>query len=285
MRGFAFVGTGKTTVAKIYAEILRDFGLLSKGDVVMKAASDFIGSVIGESGKNTTAILKQAEGSVLVIDEAYGLYGKDGKDPYKTQVIDTIVEQVQAVPGEDKCVVMLGYREEMEQMMRGSNPGLQRRFQLENAFQFEDYSNDELLEILKLKMKKAGVTADIEALMAAVDKLAVQRDTKPPFGNGGAVANLLSEALQRKAGRGAGTHPELIASDFAPPDEEAANDTNEAVLFKGLIGCDEIIEKLKEYKQTFVRAKEKGQDPLKKLSLNFRFVGAPGTHVILHCRS
>lgn len=65
--------TGKTTVAKMYAEILRDFGLLSKGKVLMKAASDFVGAVLGETQNNTRAILKEAEGCVLVIDEAYGL--------------------------------------------------------------------------------------------------------------------------------------------------------------------------------------------------------------------
>jgi SpoVK/Ycf46/Vps4 family AAA+-type ATPase len=267
-------GTGKTTVAQIYAEILRDFGLLSKGEVIMKAASDFIGNVLGESQRNTSAIIKSAEGCVLVIDEAYGLHGKD---PYKTAAIDTIVEQVQGVPGEDRAVVLLGYREQMETMLRESNPGLQRRFQLENAFQFDDYNNDELLQILKLKMKKQGVEAGTDALIAAVKYLAVLRDTKPPFGNGGAVANLLSEAVNRKAARGAGTSPELIAEDFAPVDESAAADTDEKVLFKGLIGCTEIIQELRIYRATFLAAREKGQDPLKQLSLNFRFVGAPGT--------
>lgn len=266
-------GTGKTTVAKIYGQILRDFGLLSKGDILLKAASDFIGSVLGESQKNALAILKQAEGSVLVIDEAYGLHGKD---PYKQSVIDTIVEQVQAVPGEDKCVVMLGYREQMETMLRESNPGLQRRFQLENAFQFDDFSNAELLEIMKLKMSKMDLEADADSLTAAIDALAVLRDTKPPFGNGGAVANLLSEAISRKAARKAGVDRKLIATDFAPPDNSGA-DLDEAVLFKGLIGCDEIINTLKGYKATVQYAKQKGQDPLQKLSLNFRFVGAPGT--------
>jgi AAA+ superfamily predicted ATPase len=267
-------GTGKTTVAKIYAEILRDFGLLSKGDVIMKAASDFIGSVLGESQKTASAIIKSAEGSVLVIDEAYGLHGKD---PYKTSVIDTIVEQVQGVPGEDKAVVLLGYREQMEIMLREANPGLQRRFQLENAFQFDDYNDNELNQILKFKMGKMGLEADADALSAAIKYLGVQRDTKPPFGNGGAVANLLSEAVNRKAARGAGTSPILIESDFAPVDEGAKYDTDEKVLFKGLIGCDEIVKKLLEFKATFKRAQDKGQDPLKKLSLNFRFVGAPGT--------
>jgi len=267
-------GTDKSTVAKLYAEILRDFGLLSKGDLVPRAASDFVGSALGESGKNTRTILKQAKGCVLVIDEAYGLHDK--RDPYKSQVIDTIVEQVQGAPGENQCVVLLGYEEEMKAMMREANSGLQRRFQLDNASYFDDYTDDELADILRLKMNELDVAADFESIMAAVKRLATQRDTQPHFGNGGAVANLLSEAIQRKAARNVGTHRQFMLSDLAPPDTDAENDTNDVILFKGLIGCHEIINTLKEYRETFIRARQRGQDPLKKCSLNFRFVGVPG---------
>lgn len=96
-------GTGKTTVAHLYAQILTEVGLLSKGEVVLKSSSDFIGSALGSSEANTRAILSQAEGCVLVIDKAYGLNPAGTgsaisvggtQDPYKTAVIDTIVEQV-----------------------------------------------------------------------------------------------------------------------------------------------------------------------------------------------
>ena len=80
--------TGKTTVAQIYGRILKDLGLLSKGDVIVKNPSDFTGGVLGESEQKTVAILDAAVGSVLVIDEAYGLFSTGVKDPYK--VSDTI---------------------------------------------------------------------------------------------------------------------------------------------------------------------------------------------------
>ena len=138
---------GKTTVAKLFAGILADLGLLSKGEVVLKTASDFVGSALGESEAKTRSILKASEGCVLVIDEAYSLSaaggvgsGGGGGDPYRTAVVDTLVEQVQNVPGEDRCVLLLGYRAEMEEFMRGTNPGLARRFALDNAFSFEDYT-------------------------------------------------------------------------------------------------------------------------------------------------
>jgi SpoVK/Ycf46/Vps4 family AAA+-type ATPase len=95
-------GTGKTTVAKLYAGILRDLGLLSKGDTMLKTASDFVGSVLGASESQTRAILQSTEGCVCVIDEAYGLHSSiggtgaslGGGDPYRTAVLDIIVEQV-----------------------------------------------------------------------------------------------------------------------------------------------------------------------------------------------
>lgn len=70
-------------------------------------------------------------GKVLIIDEAYMLYsGKEGgnvSDPYKTAVIDTIVAEVQSVPGEDRCVLLLGYKDQIETMFQNVNPGLSRR--------------------------------------------------------------------------------------------------------------------------------------------------------------
>ena len=77
---------GKTTVAAIYGRILRDLGLLSKGDVVVRNPSDFVGAALGESEQKTAAILDAAVGSVLVIDEAYGLFPSRGtKDPYRVR--------------------------------------------------------------------------------------------------------------------------------------------------------------------------------------------------------
>ncbi len=79
-------GTGKTTVASIYGKILKDLGLLSKGEVVVKTPADFIGSVLGESEKKTAAVLDTTVGCVLVIDEAYGLHARNGSGPYKVRV-------------------------------------------------------------------------------------------------------------------------------------------------------------------------------------------------------
>ncbi|KFH44801.1 Stage V sporulation protein K-like protein [Hapsidospora chrysogenum ATCC 11550] len=86
-------GTGKTTVAKIYGQILVDLGLLSNGEVVVKNPSDFVGGALGQSEQQTKGVLNASMGKVLVIDEAYGLYGGGTSDPYKTAVVDTIVAE------------------------------------------------------------------------------------------------------------------------------------------------------------------------------------------------
>lgn len=115
-------GTGKTTVSQIYGNLLKEMGLLSNGEVIVKNPSDFKGDVLGASEKSTRDILRNAEGKVLVIDEAYALCSysslNGNSDPYGTAVIDTLVEQVQSKPGDDRAIIMLGYRKEMKEMFK-----------------------------------------------------------------------------------------------------------------------------------------------------------------------
>ncbi len=84
-------------MAAIYGRILKALRYLSNGEVVMTVASDFMGDKVGESQTKTRALLEMSEGKVLFIDEAYALddqlYGK--------QVLDTLVEKVQATAGAD----------------------------------------------------------------------------------------------------------------------------------------------------------------------------------------
>ncbi|KAF5840889.1 P-loop containing nucleoside triphosphate hydrolase protein [Dunaliella salina] len=185
-------GTGKTTVANIYGGILRDLGLLSKGDVVVKNPSDFIGTVLGESERNTNAILEATLGSLLVIDEAYGLCSKGGGDVYKEAVIDTLVAKIQGLPGDDRCVLLLGYKQQMEDLLQGSNPGLARRFQMSAAWNFEDYSSEDLLHIMRAAARKNyGWQLPYESLRAGI-KVLDQERRRPNFGNAGSVNNLLA---------------------------------------------------------------------------------------------
>ena len=271
-------GTGKTTVAKLYGQILADLGLLSKGEVVYKCASDFVGDVLGSSEKITRAIIESAEGCVLVIDGAYALYsggkGPNGNnDPYKTAVIDTIVEQVQAKPGADIAVVMLGYKAEMENMLAKVNPGLSRRFQLENAFHFPDFDDGALIRIMMAKAREQEIGLSLAVAKRAVRTLAKAR-AKPNFGNAGAVDNILSQAISRMQVRG--DPGDLTIEDFAYSGDEPDESTLET-LFDDLIGCREVRETMAELRHTIVFSKAQGKAAGNSVSFNYLFLGSPGT--------
>eukprot|EP00834_Sanchytrium_tribonematis_P005090 NODE_287_length_10726_cov_0.240614.p1 type:complete len:1727 gc:universal NODE_287_length_10726_cov_0.240614:1929-7109(+) len=260
-------GTGKTTVGQLYGCILKDLGLLSNGDVVLKNPSDFIGDVIGASEKNTKAILDSSVGKVLVIDEAYGFYDKH--DPFKKAVIDTIVAEVQNVPGDDRCVLLLGYDDQMREMMNKSNPGLSRRFNMNNAFVFDDYNDIELMQILNLKLKQRDIVCSTQIQQVAVQVLSKQRNKKN-FGNGGAVESLISEALLRMSNRKA---EDLAEFDFDP--EFGKPKVSIQLLLDSMIGSENIKKSLTKYQKEYLVAEKTGRNP--EIPMAFRFVGPPGT--------
>ncbi|KAL6694498.1 P-loop containing nucleoside triphosphate hydrolase protein [Trichoderma pleuroticola] len=274
-------GTGKTTVAKLYGEILANLGLLSNGELVMKTPADFIGSHLGQSESQTKGILASTIGKVLVIDEAYGLYGGKGvTDPYKTSVVDTIVAEVQNVPGDDRCVILIGYQEQMEEMFQNVNPGLSRRFSVDTPFVFEDFDDDALRQVLDLKLKDSGFTTTGEGKTAALDVLIRERN-RPHFGNGGAVTNLLSKAMasyQKRSSAGRIKKSQLEAEDFDEDfDRSTRTETNVKQLFQDDIGREEIIQKLESIQSRVRQLKALGMDVKEEIPFNFLFRGPPGT--------
>ncbi|KAF2260255.1 P-loop containing nucleoside triphosphate hydrolase protein [Lojkania enalia] len=274
-------GTGKTSVAKLYGRILADIGLLSNGEVVVKNPSDFVGGALGQSEQNTKAILASTIGKVLIIDEAYMLAGSAPADPYKMAVIDTIVAEVQSTPGEDRCVLLLGYKDQMEEMFRDVNPGLARRFPLDSAFVFEDFTDSELRSILDLKLKDVGFKATDQGKQVAMDMLRRARN-RQNFGNAGEVDIVLDKAKalhQKHVSTGKSKYPDIFeAIDFDPDfdrGERAA--TNLPLLFQDVIGCDELIKQFHGYQTTAANMKALGMDPREQIPFNFLFKGPPGT--------
>ncbi|KAI9763908.1 MAG: hypothetical protein M1840_009020 [Geoglossum simile] len=282
-------GTGKTTVGKLYGQILADLGLLSNGEVVVKNPADFVGSVLGESESNTKAILATTVGKVLIIDEAYMLYSGGGgagnqSDTYKTAVIDTIVAEVQSVPGEDRCVLLLGYEDQIREMFQNVNPGLSRRFAIDNAFHFQDFTGTQLRQILDLKLKNQELEATDKAKDVAMDVLG-RACRRPNFGNAGEVENLLGMAKSRQQSRlfskpASERSADVIfePEDFDPNFNRGENATlNCRKLFEDVVGCDEIVRKLEGYQQTAQNMKARGVDPNGHIPTNFVFKGPPGT--------
>jgi hypothetical protein len=209
------------------------------------------------------------------------LAGSSKSDPYKTAVIDTIVAEVQSTPGEDRCVLLLGYKDQMEEMFRDVNPGLTRRFPLSSSFEFEDFSDAELRQILDLKLKDIGFKATDQAKQVAMEGLARARN-RPNFGNAGEVDIILdkAKALHQKhlSTKRVPSPDTLEAIDFDPEfdrGERAA--TNLPLLFQDVVGCEDLIRQLQGYQTTAANMKALGMDPREQIPFSFLFKGPPGT--------
>ncbi|KAJ8602140.1 hypothetical protein CTAYLR_001663, partial [Chrysophaeum taylorii] len=258
-------------------ELQEDLGLLSKGEVVLKNPSDFIGSALGQSEERTNAILEKSQGCVLVIDEAYGLNPLSGDSsvgstpcPYKSAVVDTLVARVQGVPGEDRCVLLLGYKRQMEDFVRRANPGLARRFQTGQAFQFDDYDDEALLKLVLRAVESRGRRISFEVARTAVNNLVAAAIAK-------AEDRLRDLPPSRRA-----LETELVLKDFYEEPEYVRNPES---IFEGLIGCDAVRDKLREYRNAqrcdllrnvVQAARSQGRDPLDDLELVFAFTGYVG---------
>ncbi|KAK7426670.1 hypothetical protein QQZ08_006848 [Neonectria magnoliae] len=275
-------GTGKTTVAKLFGRVLVDLGLLSNGEVVVKNPADFVGAHLGHSESQTKGILAATLGKVLVIDEAYGLYGGGSTtanpDSFKTAVIDTIVAEVQSVPGEDRCVLLLGYRDKMESMFQNVNPGLSRRFPLSSAFVFEDFDDEALGQILDLKLRKSGFRATDQGKRVALEVLRRARN-RPNFGNAGEIDILLGKAKESHQKRSSAGKVKrrgtLEAIDFDAEFDRAEKGTDVQKLFEGEVGRDKLVALLEGYQKRVKNAKFLDMDP--EIPFNFLFRGPPGT--------
>ncbi|CAG8948628.1 unnamed protein product [Penicillium salamii] len=281
-------GTGKTTVGKLYGQILADLGLLSDGAVLVKNPSDFIGAYVGWSEKQTKKILEEAKGKVLIIDDAYMLYpgsqsgtGRD-TDVFRTAVIDTLVAELDNAPGNDRCVILLGYEEPMQEMFRKSNPGLARRFALNDAFHFTDFTVKQLGEILDLKIKGQGLQATDEARDVALQMLE-QACHRPNFGNGGEVENLISQAKDAYEKRAVNTAQFSSTVVFTPGDFDLHHDRHLKAAarckahFQDMIGVDDFVHQFQQYQAAVATMRRRGVDPRPYIPFTFVFQGPPGT--------
>jgi SpoVK/Ycf46/Vps4 family AAA+-type ATPase len=194
-------GTGKTTVARLVSGIYKALGLLSKGQLIEVDRSELVAGYLGQTAVKTAEVVASAAGGVLFIDEAYSLTGGTdssgaGADQYGREAVDTLVKEMED-RRDDLVVIVAGYPEPMETFI-AANPGLASRFRTTIAF--DDYSDDELTEILT----GLAEAADYELTENAVDQFRVilastRRDRS--FGNGRFARNVLEAAIGRHAWR------------------------------------------------------------------------------------
>jgi SpoVK/Ycf46/Vps4 family AAA+-type ATPase len=143
-------GTGKTTVARLLGRIYHSLGLLSKGDVICVDRKKIIGRYIGETEENMKMILREAQGNVLFVDEAYTLYTTGDERDFGRHAVECLLD-VLSRKNPDMLIIFAGYEKEMDALM-SMNPGLVGRFPYK--FRFPNYTPDELMQIA-LKMLDA----------------------------------------------------------------------------------------------------------------------------------
>ena len=188
-------GTAKTTVARLFARIMRENGLLSRGHLVEVGRGDLVGKYVGWTAQTVQKRFEQAEGGVLFIDEAYSLVdGRSGS--YGDEAINTIVQEMENYR-DDMVVIFAGYPDRMEEFLQ-KNPGLRSR--IAYHVPFADYCVEELCSIAALTARKKGLHLDDQAQ----EKLASVFETarrQADFGNGRYVRNILEKAKMAQATR------------------------------------------------------------------------------------
>lgn len=185
-------GTGKTTVANIYARILKETGLLKRGHLIIASRADFVAGYVGQTAIKTKKKIKEALGGVLFIDEAYSLLSSSETD-FGKEAVDTLVDEM-TKHNENLVVILSGYPNEMEKLL-ASNPGLKSRFK--KFFHFADYSTDELVEMASHYSSSYGYELNEDAISYLKTFLSATNIT----GNGRFITNLIDEAIQEQAYR------------------------------------------------------------------------------------
>lgn len=302
-------GTGKTTVAKLFGQIVDDLGLLSKHGVVITDASDFISDKVHRGTVNTRRIMDETLGKVLIIDDMSQLCPQHSAkkstsivDRALHDIIDTIVARTSSEPGQNRCIILMGYKDEIQDMFDKVNPGLRSRFPLEDAFEFQDYDLPELLDIMDGGLAKAGVDTTVQAREVASQVLGRIRD-RPNFGNGRDVNSLIDRArsshnrrlkIKLDAARDGGDdaevespgpkhaswlsqHVTLEPEDFDPEWNRGSIGSVMEDMFQAFVGFESIVEQFRRLQHIVAGIRKHGKDPRPHIPFTFVFKGPPGT--------
>jgi stage V sporulation protein K len=192
-------GTGKTTVARLLAQMYRAMGLLKRGHLVEVDRAGLVGEYVGTTAIKTDRAVKRALDGVLFIDEAYALARGDETRDFGPEAIETLLKRM-----EDHrhrlVVIVAGYPALMRRFLE-SNPGLQSRFSREISF--PDYSTDELVAITAKFATESEYRLD-ESATEAVRRILDGAKRGERFGNARFARTLFEQSLSQHALRLAG---------------------------------------------------------------------------------
>ena len=191
-------GTGKTTVARLVAEIYKELGVLSKGTLTETDRAGLVAGYVGQTALKVKEVVEKALGGVLFIDEAYTLTSSEASNDFGQEALDTLVKMMED-NRDDLIVIVAGYKDEMQHFLK-ANTGLVSRF---NKFiDFPDYSLEELIEIFHGMAYRAGfivdeeATAALQAYLAKLDERALMS-----FGNARGIRNTFEKIVVNQANR------------------------------------------------------------------------------------
>jgi SpoVK/Ycf46/Vps4 family AAA+-type ATPase len=189
-------GTGKTTVARILANIFKELGILKSGHLVETDRSGLVAEYVGQTAVKTNKIIDRALDGVLFVDEAYTLVG--GQNDYGKEAIATLLKRMED-DRERLIVILAGYSEDMEEFIN-SNPGLRSRFN--RYIKFPDYTSTELFDIFQLNASKNEYVINEEANQYLKKRLdIVVQNKQKDFGNARYVRNYFELAIEHQANR------------------------------------------------------------------------------------
>ena len=280
-------GTGKTTVARLMADILTSLGVLSRGHLVEVTEKDLVAGYTGQTAIKTSNVIDSAMGGVLFIDEAYSLNKGDGGG-FGIEAINTLLQRLTADAGKFVCV-LAGYTKEMTAFLQ-TNSGLERRFR---TIQFDDYGPEALEKIFRNLLQKNGMRLDegAEKGISAFFRTVYDQRNPQSFGNAGAVVNIFKQAKERQGARLAPMMEKgqclpydlrtLTLVDIAG-DQARANASTEELMhaFDRLIGAASAKKKMENLLNQIKlnrRRAELTHVPFQNLSICFAFIGHPDT--------
>ena len=184
-------GTGKTTVARLLAEVYYNLGYVKRNKLVEVQSQDLIGEFLGQTGPKTQAVIESALDGVLFIDEAYSIMEHGGQNAsYSAECVATLLKAMEDYQGR-LIIIFAGYTEEMKRF-RDLNPGLKSRIGYE--IDFDDYSLEELMQIFDKKVQEKGFKTDAEARKKVEDIMRKAMSVEN-FGNGRFVENTLQKII------------------------------------------------------------------------------------------
>ena len=191
-------GTGKTTVARLLSKIFKGLGVLNGGQLVEVDRGGLVCGYVGQTAIKTQEVIDKAMDGVLFIDEAYTLNVGKGENDFGQEAVDTLLKAME--DHRDRLIVIVaGYQQPMEEFL-DSNPGLKSRFN--KYIEFDDYTPEQLMEILKGMAKGKDYSFSDDALLTAKQYFLNCIETQSEnFANAREVRNFLEKAITNHASR------------------------------------------------------------------------------------